>query len=184
MRITTYPIDSLFTQRRSSFAFGHTPISRAQLRDLGAAASCAPYIGKVQPWHFIFITRESALWEVVFDCLVPFNRLWAAGGQAFMVMCARTDIPAHAFDTGAAWQALCLRAAEQHMLIRGIAGFDYERVAVLLHVPSTYTILAMAVMGSWGDPALLQPTLAAKEKLTMRNDIETYVFEGTMGDCR
>ncbi len=149
------------------------------------AAKWAPSSYNNQPWRFLYTTRNSDHWNVYFDFLSNENKIWAKRAAVLVVMVSKTTFDyngepsrTHSFDTGAAWQNLALEGARQGLVVHGIGGFDYERAAAVLSVPSDYAIEAMAAIGVRETPSALPSEMQEREQPSDRKPLSDVVIEG------
>lgn len=149
------------------------------------AAKWAPSSYNNQPWRFLYARRDSDNWSIYFDLLSEENKTWAKRAAVLVVMVSKTTFDyngepsrTHSFDTGAAWQNLALEGARRGLVVHGIGGFDYERAAAVLSVPSEYTIEAMAAIGVRASPNALPPEMQEREEPSDRKPLDDIVIEG------
>ncbi len=86
--------------------------------------------------------------------------------------------PAHSFDTGAAWQNVCLQGSLRGLLVHGMAGFDYEKARDVLKVPDNYAVNAMMAIGKPGNIENLPEKLQAMEIPSTRKPTHEILKEG------
>ncbi|MEQ1756149.1 MAG: nitroreductase family protein [Micropepsaceae bacterium] len=188
-RTADHPIDPRFTQRWSPRAFDPRPITHDQLASLFEAARWAPSCLNSQPWRFVYAMRDTGDWQRFVDLLTPNNQSWAKNASALVIVASHTQMafpgstnfvpsPTHSFDTGAAWMQLALQAVEQGLQTHGMAGFDRERAARDLDIPSDYRVEAAIAIGWPGDKASLPEALQAREMPSPRNPISRFAFPG------
>jgi nitroreductase len=173
-RKADHPIDPVFLRRWSPRAFTDAEISEEQLLTLLEAARWAPSSFNSQPWRFIYARRNDAHWQRFLGLLDSFNRTWAERASALVIIVSRVSMQlpgldkeapsySHSFDAGAAWAALALQATLSGWHARAMVGFDLEKTAKELSVPSDYRIEVAIAIGQQGDPSLLPEKLAARE---------------------
>jgi nitroreductase len=180
-----YPIHPLILNRWSPRAMTGELLSDEELFPLFEAARWAPSSYNAQPWHFLYAKRETPYWDKFFDLLVDFNKSWCNKAAVLGISCARknfekTNKPSitHAFDTGAAWQNLCLEGTSRGLVVHGMEGFDYKKAKTF--VPDEFEVLAMFAIGKRGDKQLLPKELQAKETPSQRKKMKEFAFEGEM----
>lgn len=185
-RIPGYPVADEIINRWSPRAFIPEPITNEQLFSLFEAARWAPSCYNNQPWRFIYAKRDTSTWPLFLDLLVPFNKEWAQNASVLIIIASTTQFTynnkpsrTHAFDTGAAWENLALQASMNGLAAHGMEGFDYQKAATLINLPTHHEIHAMCAVGKPGDPNNLSPELQAKETISDRNPITAFTFEGT-----
>ncbi len=180
-----HPVIPLILSRWSPRAMSGEALSQNELFSLFEAARWAPSSYNNQPWHFIYASANTPNFFAFLDLLVPFNQLWAAkaavlGAIASHKLFTYNNKPSitHAFDTGAAWENLCLEGASRGLVVHGIEGFDYTRAKTLMKIPDDYDLLAMFVIGKRAPKETLSEELQKKEKPSSRLPIEEFISEG------
>lgn len=183
-----YPINQIIVDRWSPRAMSGESITEQELMTLFEAARWAPSSYNDQPWHFIYAKKDTSTWQTFFDLLVPFNQSWAKNAAVLIVIVSRNTFAhngepsrTHSFDSGAAWQNLALQGSSMGLVVHGMEGFDYEKAKKALNIPEGYTIEAMVAVGKPGPLSVLPEALQAKEKQSGRNELKSFVFEGTFG---
>ena len=186
-RKTEHAVDKLFPGRWSPRAFSSETLSREELLSLFEAARWAPSSSNIQPWRFVYATRESAEWAKFVGLMVEFNQSWAKNAAALIVVVSQresvyqgktTVSRTHAFDTGAAWQNLALQASLKGLIAHGMAGFDYARAKAELGIPDNFDVQAMIAVGKPGRKEDLSPALQEREAPSDRKPLAELVFEG------
>jgi nitroreductase len=188
-RTAAQAIDPLFLERWSPRAFTGEPISETELMTLFEAARWAPSCFNSQPWRFIWARRDTGHWPRFLGLLSEYNRSWAKGAAALVVLISKTtllprgadkEVPSvtHSLDAGAAWQNLALQAVRSGWAAHGMAGFDMPRAAVELGVPSGYRVEVAIAIGRRGDKSVLPESLQAREVPSDRLPLAQIVSEG------
>lgn len=180
-----YDIAPLFVNRWSPRSMTGESLNEDEFMALFEAAKWAPSSYNNQPWRFLYARRDSDNWSIYFDLLSEENKTWAKRAAVLVVMVSKTTFDyngepsrTHSFDTGAAWQNLALEGARRGLVVHGIGGFDYERAAAVLSVPSEYTIEAMAAIGVRASPNALPPEMQEREEPSDRKPLDDIVIEG------
>lgn len=184
-RSPSYDIAPLFVNRWSPRSMTGEPLDEDEFMPLFEAAKWAPSSYNNQPWRFLYATRNSDHWNGYFDLLSDENKTWAKRAAVLVVMVSKTTFDyngepsqTHSFDTGAAWQNLALEGARRGLVVHGIGGFDYERAADVLSIPSDYAIEAMAAIGVRDSPKALSPEMQEREAPSDRKPLNDIVREG------
>ncbi|MBV8813572.1 MAG: nitroreductase family protein [Verrucomicrobia bacterium] len=184
-RKADYPIDELFLNRWSPRAMSGEEISQEELFTLFEAARWAPSSFNNQPWRILYARRGTAQWPLFFDLLVDFNKSWAKGASVLVLFISNKNFehngepaPTHSFDTGAAWENLCLQAILKGLVVHGMQGFDSEKARVDLKVPNDFQIEAMAAIGKPGNRESLPEKLQEREAPNDRRKLAETAFEG------
>ena len=188
VRGSDYPIDRLFLDRWSPRAMSGEPVSDDELFVLFEAAHWAPSSGNSQPWRFLYARRDTEHWPLFFDLLNEGNRTWCHRAAALIVMISRNTsekagrtLVTHSYDTGAAWMSLALQGWIKGLVVHGMAGFDYARARLALHVPDDCTVEAMAAIGRPGRKEDLPPQHREREFPNTRRQVSELVFAGPYG---
>lgn len=186
-RRAEHPIDEQFLDRWSPRAFSPTPLPTEVLDSLFEAARWAPSCFNEQPWLFLIATEKDDL--VRFGSLLSAgNQVWATRAPVLAFLFAKRAFSHNGkpnrtfmFDCGAAWMSLALQARKLGLFAHGMAGFRREEVYGELGVSQDdYEVICAIAIGSYGDPALLPPDVAAKEKPNDRTPMSSFVFYGRM----
>jgi len=178
------PIEPFFTSRWSGRAFTGEPLPTGALGSLLEAARWAPSSGNSQPWRFVYALTGTPTFAAFHDLLTPGNRVWCEKASALFVVSSRmvTDdgkpTRTHAFDTGAAWMSLALQAHLLGLVAHGMAGFDYERAATLIALPTLHEVHCMVAVGRPGNREDLPEPYRTREQPNDRNPVASFAFEG------
>lgn len=176
-----HPILDLFLQRYSPRGFSQTPVTEAEMMSLFEAARWAASSYNDQPWHFVYALPDDKVWADFFGLLVPANQAWGQAATALVIVISRNVFektgaysPTHSYDTGAATQNIALQAVSMGLAVHQVAGFDYQKAAQLLELPTTYSVEAMMLVGR-------APEQSAEVKRTQRKPLAEFVFRGKFG---
>lgn len=185
-RSPEFKVDDVFLNRWSARAMSGAPIADAELMSLFDAARWAPSEYNSQPWHFVYVKRDTKHWQKVFDLLVPFNQEWCKNASALVVVVSRNHyengnlIRTHSFDAGAAWQNLALQGSLRGLVVHGMSGFNYDNAKKDLHIPEGYTVEAMIAIGYPApDDVLPEGMRAAEKNRSGRKSVKEFVSEGS-----
>ena len=184
-RRADHQILPLILNRWSPRAMTGESLDPEVLNSLFEAARWAPSSYNNQPWRFIYARRETPFFPKFIDLLVEFNRQWAPKAAVLGVICAHKTFEhnnkpsvTHAFDTGAAWENLCLEANSRSLVAHGMEGFDYLKAREALHIPEEYEVLAMFAVGKRSAKETLPPEIQKREAPSPRKKIEEFAMEG------
>jgi nitroreductase len=163
--------------RHSGRAMSGKKVTSRELRLLFEAARWAPSAHNLQPWHFVYVVRETHDWEMFLDLLCPFNREWAEDAAVLVVVAAHTQEDGERnryadFDVGAACQNLALQAEALGLSVCMIGGFSRTRARRLAKVPSEYQIPVMIAIGR---------SRRVKSKVSRRAALSRLVSKGAFG---
>jgi nitroreductase len=189
LRKTEHPIDRQFLERWSPRAFTGEEIPLDTLLTLLDAAHWAPSSYNLQPWRFIYARKGTPHWQRLYDTLNDFNRSWAGGASALVIIVsaqraippgrdAEIDNLTHSFDAGAAWGFLALQANKLGWQAHGMAGFDRAKARADLGVPPGYAVEAAIAIGRPGDISSLPEALRAREVPSQRKPLAEVAAEG------
>jgi nitroreductase len=188
-RTADHPIEPLFLRRWSPRAMSGEPVRAEELDRLFEAARWAPSTFNEQEWRFRHAARGSAHWPLFFGWLLPANQIWCQEAGVLVAVCSRTTFtrngkpnPVHSFDAGAAFENLALQAAAMGLVVHAMAGFDRERAASGLRLPTDHAVHAMLAIGRPGDPARLPPELREREAPSGRRKLDEIRGEGPFPD--
>lgn len=182
-RVADYPINNLILNRWSPRAMSAEKVTHEELMSLFEAARWAPSSYNNQPWAFVYVTQTDTAFSDWLDTLVPFNKEWAQHASALIAVLSKNNFHfnnkpsrTHAFDTGAAWQNIALQGNTMNLVIHGMEGFSYEKIAHIIQMPDGYTLHMLFAVGKSGKKELLSPEMQKQEAPNDRKKIETFVF--------
>lgn len=188
-RVSDHPIEPLFLKRWSPRAFDASDMPIHDLLSTLEAARWAPSAYNVQPWRFLYARRGDAHWDSYVGILNDFNRRWAGQASALVVVVsntlmtnkadgAKTALPSHSFDTGAAWAHLALQATALGYQAHAMAGIDFDHARTVLKVPDSYAIEIAVAIGTTADPKQLPEHLQAREQPSDRLGLNEIAYGG------
>lgn len=184
-RKSDYPIHPLILNRWSPRAMTGESLSDEELFPLFEAARWAPSSYNAQPWRILYVKRDTPNWDRLFSLLVPFNQEWCSKAAVLGLIFSRMTFESnnkpshtHAFDTGAAWQNICLEGTSRGLVVHGMEGFDYEKAKHL--IPEGHEVHAMFAIGKRASKSTLSENLQKKETPSQRKKISEFAFEGTL----
>ncbi len=188
-RSPAHPVDPLFVQRWSPRAFEALPMPRADLMSMLEAARWAPSAYNVQPWRFVYASRDEPRWDDFVGLLDPFNAAWAGEASALVFLLSSRFMPAagdapakpsatHRFDAGAAWAQLALQATRLGYHAHAMAGIRRDAVRQQLAVPDDYEVEVAVAIGRRAAPEVLPEALRKREQPSPRRPLHEIAFEG------
>ena len=188
VRVREHEVDPLFLHRWSPRAFTGEAIPHETLMTMFEAARWAPSCFNMQPWRFLYATRDSEHWLRFLNLLIPYNQDWAKNASVLGVVVSKTllerpnrdPVPAHShsYDAGAAWGSLALQAWKLGWAAHGMIGFDIPRTYLELHVPEHHRVEAAFAIGKPTTAAVLPEALAAREHPSDRQPLADMLLEG------
>lgn len=185
-------LHDLLARRSSPRAFDRDrPVAREQIASLIEAARWAPSCFNDQPWRFVIAerTRDPAAWQAVVDALTGANPQWATNAPVLVVVVAaprfgHNDKPNRwaQYDSGAAALSMALQAAALGLIAHQMGGFDGDRLAQVLGIPTDHTAMAVMAVGYQAPASVLPDDLAARESAPRtRKPPEENFFAGRWG---
>lgn len=183
-RTPDYPIGQQFIDRWSPRAFADRAVTEEQVLTVLEAARWAPSASNLQPWRFIYGVRGEAEFDTLLSLLVPFNEGWAKHAGALVFIASVTTFDGtrqnatHSFDAGSAFMSLSLQAHGMGLVAHGMAGIDYEKAPLVLHLPDNLKINAAVAIGYQGDAATLPESLQGRETPSQRLPLAELAFKG------
>ena len=179
-------VHELITRRWSPVAFDPKPVEYEKIQLLFEAAKWAPSGRNSQPWRFIFATRDTPDYDLLFGLLNEGNKVWARTapllvlslGQSVSTYKNRPNRLA-LYETGMAVGNLLIQATHMGLYVHQMGGYDEERAREVLDIPGRYEPAAMMAIGYKGDPALLPAEVAAREKKERtRMELSSFLVSG------
>lgn len=184
-RTASYEIDPIYIKRWSPRSFLNKEVPEEVLHSIFEAARWAPSAANIQPWRFI-IARAKVDRERFLTFMFDGNVAWCDKAPILVAIVSKTDSeftkghnPTHAFDTGAAWGYLALEAARKGLASHAMGGFHKEKAKEVLDIPEDYTVHAIVAIGYRGEKEALSEQFYDREKPSDRNEVETFISEGT-----
>jgi len=183
-RSTEYPINDLFLKRYSPRAMSGEIITKEELMTLFEAARWAPSSMNAQPWRFIYVLKDTPVFDKFLSFLTEHNRDWCKRASVLVVVISKNNFDnggpsiTHSLDAGSAWENLALQATDMNFVSHGMGGFDYNLAKKELSIPDDYTVEMMIAIGKPGKIEDLPEPLREREKPSQRKNLEEIVFEG------
>jgi nitroreductase len=187
-RKPNYPIHPLLLNRWSPRAMSGETMSDEELFPLFEAARWAPSSFNDQPWTILYAKRETPEWDLFYDLLVEFNRLWCKNAAALVVMVTRTTFeiekmkgkpsPSHSYSTGAAWMSIALEGSARGYVVHGMSGFDYDKARTTLLIPEGHKVEAMAAIGKPGSLDMIPEQMHKQEHPSQRKELKEILRMG------
>ena len=183
-RVAEFPVEPMFTARRSPRAMTGEPLATEEVLRLLEAAHWAPSSGNGQPWRFVWAHRGSPTFDALFATLAEGNRPWCANAGAFVLVASATTrdggkpIPTHAFDTGAAWMSLALQGSAMRLVVHAMAGFDAKAAADAVALTEGHAVHCLVAVGRPGRAEELPEPYRSREVPSGRRPLGELAFEG------
>ena len=177
-------VKEAITRRRAYRALVPVKIEDALIRDLAESIQLTPSCFNNQPWRFLFI-RSPSLLKTLYTARSPNNR-WVQAASLITVVYSKKDLDClikdreyFLFDTGMATAFLILRATELGLVAHPIAGYDEERVKIILQLPDEVTVITLVVIGKHTDSIsdlLTEKQANAELKRPVRKPIDEFIL--------
>ncbi len=187
-RKAEYPIDKIFIDRWSPRSLS-PDLSEKELMILFEAARWAPSSSNLQPWRFLYAKNGTKEWNIFYDLLIDFNKIWCRSSAYLIVLISKKNfkdekgevVPdqLHSFGAGSAFMSLALQARIKGLVAHGMAGFDYDKAKKVLGIPDNYHIECMIAVGKQGEIEKSIPERMQKsEKPNQRRPLKESVAKG------
>ena len=183
-----HAVHPMFPARWSPRSFTDALVSREQIHVLLEAARWSPSASNNQPWRIVWSLRGEEGFERIRASLMGFNQVWAGTAAALLVMASRDTLAGadgtvspnrwSAFDTGAAWMALALQAAESGLAAHAMGGFDPAALSQAVNLPHGHSLHAVVAVGHRGAAQSLPEALQAREVPNTRLPLKDISFHG------
>lgn len=150
-----YNADPMFVNRWSTRAFAPYSISQEELYKVLEAGQYAPSANNMQPWRFYIASTEEQK-ALFLSFINERNQLWSKNASAFILLASDTltsdgkEFGKHAFDTGAAWQAIALQAHLMGLSTRAMGGFNAAEAKEKLNMPQQFQPQIVIALGKPG----------------------------------
>lgn len=184
-READHPIESIFLKRWSPRAMSGEAVTENEWNRLLEAARWAPSTYNEQEWRFLYARRDTEHWQTFFDLLMEANQTWCKNAGILCLVTSHKVFerngkpnPVHTFDSGAAFENLCLQGTAIGLVVHGMAGFDRDKARADLNIPDDYDVEAMIAIGRPGDIDVLPKELQERETPTGRKPIGEISCEG------
>ncbi len=186
---TDLPLDEAIRERWSPRAFSGEPIEEEKIRALFEAARWAPSSSNLQPWHYVYTTKDDGEMRVRLESLLNEGNSWAKNAYLLLISFAYTkrqrkdgtlvDNYHHLHDTGAANVSIALECVHLGLIGHQMAGFAMDKANEVLGVSTDYVPASMMAIGYPEDPLTLPETLQDSEKAPRtRKEQSQFVFRG------
>jgi len=184
-----FPIADIFVERWSPRAMSEQPIEEEKIQTLFEAARWAPSSSNLQPWHYIYATKDDGAMRLALESLLAEGNSWAKHAYLLLISFAYTkrkksdgtfaDNYHHLHDTGAATYSIALQCEPLGLVGHQMAGFDMTKANELLGVPADYVPGSMMAIGYPADVSILpEPNRSKESALRQRKTQEEFVYHG------
>ncbi len=148
------PLTELIQNRWSPRIFdaSHT-LSSEEIASLGEAVRWAPSSMNQQPWHVVFLTRESDLFtQISQHGLTGFNQAWAPACSAYAVILGRKnqgevprDQAATYYDLGLASMQLVIQAQSMGLHSHFMGGIIASEIERILKIKNHWVVCVIGI---------------------------------------
>lgn len=176
-----YGVDPMFVNRWSTRAFEPYTLSEEELYRILEAGQYAPSANNVQPWRF-YLASTAEQKELFLSFIMPRNQVWSKNASAYILLASDTlnaegkEHGKHAFDTGAAWQAMALQAHLMGLATRAMGGFDGAAAKEKLSMPQQLQPQIVIAIGKPGSLDQLDESFHSMNKPTPRKPLDQLIM--------
>jgi len=151
---TSLPLSELIRNRWSPRLFdANHLLSEEEIKSLGEAFRWAPSSSNQQPWHVVFLPRDSELFQDISSHgLTGFNQAWAPSASLFGVVLARKEEKGKArnqaatyYDVGLASMQLVLQAESMGLRSHFMGGILHDQISAILGADQFWVICVIAI---------------------------------------
>jgi nitroreductase len=167
-------------ERRAYRSLDPVQITDDLVRDLAESAQLAPSCNNFQPWRYVFV-YDSEVLKKLHATFSKGNEWMRASSMIIAVFskkefdCVLGDRIYYLFDTGMATGFLILRAAELGLVAHPVAGYDEEKVKLVLGIPSEMKVITLINVGKHSTK--ISPVLSEKQVKSEKQRPERLLFE-------
>ncbi len=188
-----HPIENVFVERYSPYAFQRRPVEAAKLRSVLEAARWAASSFNEQPWAFMVAERqdEKSFARMV-GCLVEANQTWAQHAGVLMITAtkrqfARNNKPNRVceHDVGLAAGNLTIQATALGLAVHQMAGIDVAKTRHTYEIPEGWDPITAIAIGYAADPDEVgDDELAQRDRAPRtRKKLREFVFGERFGEA-
>ncbi len=174
-------------KRKSNFTYSEKPVEQEVINELFEAATLAASSMNVQPWRFIYASKNEPEFQLMLNALLEGNQQWAKDAAMLILSIAQTEYTyndkvihnAYAWhDTGMANAHLMLQAVNLGLVTHPMGGFDHQKIKDSFNLPKEYEPLLIMALGYKGDESELPEDLLKRQSSPRkRKPIEEVVFK-------
>lgn len=148
--------------RFSPMIFENKSIDQETMSVLFEAATLAASSFNAQPWRFIWAAKGTDQYELLRSFLSDYNKNWTSTAPVLMIAIAQNVTEKGEnnyfalFDLGQSVSSMAIQASSMGIQLHQMGGFDMEKAASELGLPSGYSVGSMIALGYPGDKSLLE----------------------------
>lgn len=175
----SFPVLDALAHRWSPRAIGPKPVEPEKIASMFEAARWAPSASNLQPWRFLYVTKDDGERRAAVESLLNPANAWAKNAAVLIVsFCAtkrktsdgsEVDNSHALYDLGAAVYSLMLQLPSMGLAGRQMGGFNVAATNELLGVPSDFRPVTMIAVGYPEDPSQLLPVELQEREALPRN---------------
>ncbi|MEM0492725.1 MAG: nitroreductase family protein [Candidatus Thermoplasmatota archaeon] len=174
--------------RRAYRSLDKFRITDELIDDIANHAKLAPSCFNNQPWRFLFV-YDPTLLEKLREALFKGNE-WAYDASMIIIVLSKKEYDCimkdgrayYHFDTGLASAFLILRATELGLIAHPIAGYNPEKVRLIMGIPDDIEIITLIIIGKHADtikPVLTQKQVESEKHRPERLPVDRFVYRNT-----
>lgn len=180
-----HPLHDLLRDRWSPRSFSQRPVEPEKIASLFEAARWSPSGANLQPWKFLFVTRnESSAYDRLVATLTERNQQWASTVPLLILAVAQRvaedgrENPWSHYDLGQSVAHLTMEAVALGLAAHQMGGFDIEKARAAFGIPDGFDPITVVAVGYAGDPESLPEEFRERERAPRsRQTIEEFVFD-------
>ncbi|HVW67135.1 MAG TPA: nitroreductase family protein [Candidatus Peribacteraceae bacterium] len=170
---TDLPLIDPIRVRWSPRAIGDRKVEQKKIDTLFEAARWAPSSSNLQPWHYLYATKDDGAYRERLESLLTEGNAWAKHAYILAIGFAKKTMqrsigivpnPYYMHDTGAASFAMALQAPSLGLIVHQMGGFNKDQANEVLGVPEEYAPTSMIAIGYPGELSQLNEKHLAQEK--------------------
>lgn len=165
-----HEITQAIQNRRSIRAYSEKPVDAEKIHSLLEAARWAPSSMNEQPWRYIVGTKNTEVYNKIFDALADSNKTWAKQAPVLLVSLAKkTHVRNGApnkyalYDTGAANVLLCVEAGSLGLYTHQMGGFEADKIKKSFELSDDFEVATIIAVGYQGNADELPEPLRERE---------------------
>jgi len=176
----------LLNCRRSIRKFDSRPVEPEKVTLLLESVRLAPSSCNTQPWHIVVVDRPELIRSLSRFGLVGTRvNKWMDTAPLVFVLCGNphllihkaaqwVDKDCHRMDVAIAGQQMCLMATALELGSCWIGWFSQEKIRSLLHIPESYHVLALLVVGYPADDIKISEPVNHGSRRKSLNEIASF----------
>ena len=188
-----HPIEDVFVERYSPYAFDPRPVEAEKLRSVLEAARWAASSFNEQPWAFMVAERQDeAAFARMVGCLVEANQGWAQHAGVLMIAATKRQFSRNnkanrvcEHDVGLAAGNLTIQATLLGLAVHQMAGIDVTKTRHTYGIPEGWDPITAIAIGYAADPDEIgDDELAQRDRAPRtRRKLGEFVFGQKFGEA-